>query len=860
MKRKTWIGLVIMLWVFPLFANAQTSPDEFLGHQAGADRKLADTEQIQKYFAVLDQESEKIKVITIGESTLGKPVIMAVITSEANMAELDRYRKITRKLRDARGLTESEAKELAREGKVMVMITCSLHATEIAASQMSMEFAYNLVTGNTPFDSDKVLQDVIVLLAPTINPDGVQMVTEWYRQHVGTKYEGSRMPWLYHHYAGHNNNRDWFMFNLPETRAVTQVLYHDWIPQIHIDQHQMGSTGARLFLPPFDNPPIPNVHPLVWRGVALMGMNMAYDLQKNNAKGVVHGRSFTGWWIGACNDTSWLHNSIGILSEMASVKIATPIYIEPTELPDSYVEKRIQFPDPWPGGWWRLRDLVEYELIFSKSLLKTAYLHKEDFLYNFYKMNKDAIEIRPKGEPYAFVIPKKQRDFPTTLRMLDILQTGGVEIHQAKQDFTADGKIYPAGSFVVDLSQPYRPYAQALLEKQEYPDMRQYPGGPPIPPYDNAGWTLPLQMGVRCDRIDSPFQAEMERLQTIPGPEITSPPEDAGYILLDAKANASYAAVFSLLEKGAEVFRAETPVNADDIHACTGSFLIVNDSRVQAHLPEKLKSLNLQAEALDDISGIQKSVLKLPRIGLYQSWKANMDEGWVRYIFDDMDISYTTLRNKDFNSGKSLKERFDVIIFADESPDIIIHGKPAPGSRYARYYTEGPPEYEGGIGKNGVEALKEFVSEGGRMITLNNANSLVINEFSPPVRNALENIGRDQFFCPTSILRIKVDNSRPIGYGMPPETAAVFSNSLAFQTSIPDGEWDRSVVASFPKSDILLSGWLLGEDAVSRQAAVVDARYKKGRIIMIGIRCQHRGQSHGTYKFLLNGLLYPEGD
>ncbi|MFW6137508.1 MAG: hypothetical protein ACOC5U_05440, partial [Candidatus Aminicenantaceae bacterium] len=574
----------------------------------------------------------------------------------------------------------------------------------------------------------------------------------------------------------------------------------------------------------------------------------------------VHGRSFTGWWIGACNDTSWLHNSIGILSEMASVKIATPIYIEPNELPDAYVEKRIQFPDPWPGGWWRLRDLVEYELIFSKSLLKTAYLHKKDFLYNFYKMNKDAIEIRPKGEPYAFVIPKKQRDYPTTLRMLDILRTGGVEIHQAKQDFTADGKIYPAGSFVVDLSQPYRPYAQALLEKQEYPDMRQYPGGPPIPPYDNAGWTLPLQMGVRCDQIDSPFQAEMERLETIPQPEITSPPEDAGYILLDAKANASYVAVFSLLEKGAEVFRAKTPINADGIHACTGSFLIVNDSRVQSHIPETLKSLNLQAQVLDDISGIQKSVLKRPRIGLYQSWKANMDEGWVRYIFDDMDISYTTLRNKDFNSGKSLKERFDVIIFADESPDIIIHGKPEPGSRYASYYTEGPPEYEGGIGKNGVEALKQFVSEGGRMITLNNASSLVINEFSPPVRNALENIGRDQFFCPTSILRIKVDNSRPIGYGMPPETAAVFSNSLAFRTSIPDGEWDRSVVASFPKSDILLSGWLLGEDAVSRQAAVVDARYKKGRIIMVGIRCQHRGQSHGTYKFLLNGLLYPEGD
>ncbi len=858
MTRKTWTWLIIIFWLFPVTAFSQTPPEEFLGHKAGADRKLADYGQIQKYFAGLDQESEKIKVLSIGESTLGKPIIMAVITSESNMAELDRYRNIAKKLRDARGLTAQEAKALAREGKLIVLITCSLHASEIAASQMSMEFAYNLVTGNTPFDSNKVLEDVIVLLAPTINPDGEQMVTEWYRKYVGTKYEGSSMPWLYHHYAGHDNNRDWFMFNLPESHAVTKVLYHDWIPQIHIDEHQMGSTGARLFVPPFDNPPIPSVHPLVWRGVGLLGMNMSYDLQKENFKGVVHGRSFTGWWIGACDDTSWLHNSIGLLSEMASVKTATPIYIEPNELPDSYVEKRMQFPDPWLGGWWRLRDIVEYELALSNSLVKTAYLHKEDFLYNFYKMNKDAIEIRQDGEPFAFVIPEKQRDYPTTLRMLKILRHGGVEIHQAEEDFAAGGKLYPAGSFVINLSQPYRPYAQALLEKQEYPDMRQYPGGPPVPPYDNAGWTLPLQMGVSCDRIDSPFKTDLKLLDSIPQPEITFPSGESAYILLDSKINASYSAVFSLLENGAEIYRTKNPVNSGNIHACSGSFLIVNDSKVQAQLPELLESSNLQAQGLDDITAIEKSNLKLPRIGLYQSWKANMDEGWTRYVLDDLRISYTTLHNKDFKSGKELSKRFDVLIFADENPDIIVNGKPKPGSRYARYYTEGPPEYEGGIGKEGVKAVENFISKGGRLITLNSASDFAIAEFDPPVSNILDDVSRDQFFCPTSILSIEVNNLEPIGYGMPSKAAAVFSRSLAFQTSIPSGEWDRSVVASFPKKDVLLSGWLLGEDTISRKAAVVDTRFKKGHIILIGIRSQHRAQSHGTYKFLLNGILYPE--
>jgi hypothetical protein len=729
---------------------------------------------------------------------------------------------------------------------------------------MAMELAYNLITGKTPYNTDKVLNDVIVLLSPTINPDGEQMVTEWYRKYVGTKYEGSSMPWLYHHYAGHDDNRDWFMFNLLESQAITKVLYHDWIPQIHIDEHQMGSTGARLFIPPFMDPPVPTIHPLLWRGVALCGMNMAYDLQKNNFKGVVHGRSFTGWWIGACDDTSWLHNCIGILSEMASVKVATPIYIDPTEIPKSYTEKRMQFPDPWPGGWWRLRDLVDYELTLSMSLIKTAYMHKEDLLFNFYKMCKDAIEIQKEGQPYAFIISKNQRDYPTTLRMLEILKLGGVEIQQAKSEFTADGKVYPAGSFVVLMSQPYRPYAQSLLEKQVYPDMRQYPGGPPIPPYDNAGWTLPLQMGIASAQIDRSFKADLEKLESIPYPEIAAPKTSSKYVVLDSKKNASYSIVFSLLKYKPEIYRSKSGISGDDFHACFGSFIIENTPQVQKALPALQEKWHLNAYGLDDISDIKKSPLKKHRVGLYQSWKSNMDEGWTRYVLDDLEIPFTTLHNKDFKGTKKkkvdLNSKYDVIVFASESADIIKLGKPSPGSRYARYYSEGPPEYSGGIGKEGVEALKKFVSEGGILVTLNDACNLVFKEFKSPASNALENVDRSKFLCPTSLLKIKVNRRSPIGYGLPSEAAAMFSRSLAIRTRIPSGEWDRTVVASYPEKDVLLSGWLLGEDAIARKAAVVDLKYKQGNIILIGFRCQHRAQSHGTYKFLLNALLYPETD
>ncbi|HZX11730.1 MAG TPA: hypothetical protein VFG01_12360, partial [Acidobacteriota bacterium] len=443
-----------------------------------------------------------------------------------------------------------------------------------------------------------------------------------------------------------------------------------------------------------------------------------------------------------------------------------------------------------------------------------------------------------------------------------ILKFGGVEIHQAKQEFVAGGKLFPAGSFVVLMSQPYRPYAQSLLEKQEYPDIRQYPEGPPVPPYDNAGWTLPLQMGVECEQINTPFETKLEKLEEIPDLEIPVPAEEAPYIVLDSKQNASYSVIFSLLKNNPTVSRSKQPVNGEGFHACFGSFIVENTPQIQKELPALLEKWNVQAYSLNDVSNIEKDPLKNPRIALYQSWKSNMDEGWTRYVLDDLEVPYTTIHNKDFKDKKDkpagLKEKFDVIVFASESPDIIKTGKPDPKSRYARYYTEGPPEYEGGIGKQGVEALKTFVSEGGILVTLNDACDLVIEEFKPPVSNTLEGVSREKFFCPTSILELNVNKRSPIGYGMAAETAAVFSRSKAFRTSIPDMEWDRTVVASYPKKDILLSGWLLGEDTLSRRAAVVDVTYKKGHIILIGIRCQHRAQSHGTYKFMLNAMLYPE--
>ncbi len=865
----------LLLLYFVLSATwlaAQTPPGKFLGFKIGEDRKLADYGQITAYFRKLAQESPRIKLFEIGKSTLGKTMIMAAISTPENLARLDRWREITSKLRDPRITSPDQARGLAVEGKVFVLITCSLHATEIAASQMSMELAYDLVTGNAFFDVNKSLQDVVVLLIPTHNPDGNQMVADWYRKYVGTKYEGGPMPWLYHHYAGHDDNRDWYMFNLPETRAVTKVLYQDWLPQVHIDEHQMGSTGARLFVPPFMDPPLPNIQPMVWRGVNLVGSNMAFDLQSHGKSGVVNGRSYTAWWIGACDDTAWLHNVIGLLSEAASVRVATPVYIEPNEIPTSYYQKHMDFVDPWPGGWWRLRDIVDYELVLSKSLVKTAGLHKEDLLLDFYRKNKISVENVDKGQPYAFVIPARQRDYPTTLKMLEVLMTGGVEIHQAKADFVAGDKLYPAGSFVVKMAQPYKTYAWALLERQKYPDLRQYPGGPPVPPYDNAAWTLPLQMGVACDQVDEAFEAKLEKLTAVPYPSAKAPSAAASYILLDSKANASYAVAFALLKEKAEVFRSRKEVAGKGFSAAAGSFIVKNTPDVQKSLPALLEKRHAEAYALDDAASIDMARVGNPRIGLFQSWRGNMDEGWTRYVFDDMEIPYKTLHNQDIKGTKEkkpdLRAEYDVIVFADESTYAIKGTRPGggPGARtgaespMARMFLASyPPEYEGGIGQEGADALKAFVEKGGTLVALNGASEFAIGEFEAPARNVLQGVERAKFFCPTSILRILVDNQTPIGYGMPKEAGAMFANSMAFDTFLPPNEWERKVVATYPENDVLMSGWLLGEELIARKAAVVDTKYKEGRVILIGIRCQNRAQSHGTYKFLLNALLYPEG-
>jgi len=613
------VALLILLVVAAGGAQAQTSqaapassraaaqvpsPEQVFGFRPGADYKLADYPMMLDYYRKLAAAApDRVRVADIGPTAEGQHMILAIISSSENIAQLDRYREISRQLALARGLSDEQARELARQGKAIVWIDGGLHASEVAHAQHSPELAYRVVTEETP-EMHFIRENVILLQVPVMNPDGLNLIAKWYRQNVGTPYELAEMPWLYHHYVGHDNNRDWYMMTQPETRNVARLLYQEWFPQIVYNHHQAGPFPSRIFVPPFDDPMNPNIPPLVIRGVNLVGEAMTARLQKEGKAGAVSRMSFDTWWNGGMRTAPYFHNMVGILTETALYHYATPKFYKPEEIPRTFrdgvsaLEPSTYYPDPWRGGWWRLRDPVEYMLTASLAVLDIGARRREEWLYDIYQMGKDAIRAGEKGGPYAYVIPPEQWDPGAGVTLINALRLGGVEVLRAKAELIADGKKYPAGSYVILAAQPFRAYVIDLFEPQKYPDLRLYPGGPPKRPYDITGWTLSLQMGVTVARVERPFTAELDLVELAPMPE------RPGEGVLSRRENASFRAVNQALKAGKPVYVATEKFTGGE----AGTFIVGRAA------PAEAKALTQRA----------------PRIGLYQSWVANMDEGWTR--------------------------------------------------------------------------------------------------------------------------------------------------------------------------------------------------------------------------------------
>lgn len=890
------------------------APRDVLGFAPGDDRKLADWSQIVEYFKRLDSASPRVSVHQPGLTTERRPFIVALISSEENIANLPRIREAQRKLADPRLIANNEERErLIRTTPAVVAITCSIHSTEIVASQMAMELAYRLASDDSPATRE-ILRNTVLVLVPSVNPDGIDIVTNWYRKTLGTPYEGTNPPVLYHHYTGHDDNRDWFMLTQVETQIVSTLFWREWFPEVVYDVHQQGQFGSRMCVPPFFDPSNPNIDPTILRTVGALGSQMALNLQAAGFKGIVTNSTYDTWWHGGLRTAPYYHNAVGILTEAASVNIATPMTIKreqlrsPTRgLADPLVAAT-NYPDPWQGGAWTMRDIMNMELVTTRTALEEAALHHDEYVRNFVSVAERAIEAGKRDAPYAYIIPAEQHDRPTADKMISILLQQGVEVQRAKSEFTVDGKKYAAGSAVILLAQPYRANVKCLFEAQQYPDRRIYPGGPAEQPYDVAGWTLPMQMGVNYAEAGKPFNASLERVDAAGQSRISN--ENAmlqsGVYLIPSNTNNAFALVNDVLAHFHQVSIAQTnasiEINGQSYPA--GTFVLEfktpkrADKKAQAEIAKEI--LNLQASAfahrtkLWTVSkeSIQPLAMKMtglvtPRLGLYRSWSPSMDEGWTRWVLEQFGFDYKNIYDADVRVG-NLKDKFDVVILPDQSMQQIISG-----NRAGAY----PEEYAGGIGEAGVAALKQFVEAGGVLVCLDSASELALRRFDLPVKNVLDNMRRDQFYAPGSIFRAAVDTTSPIAYGMPAEADFYFVSGArrgrgeterapaperpraaqtrvdpaapapqqvaadgagnlvsAFAFEITDPQRARSV-ARYIEGNPLRSGWLLGPQFIAGKSALVDVTVGKGRVILFGFRTQHRAQTWGTFKFLFNAIL-----
>lgn len=763
------------------------SPKSVLGFNPGDDRTIADWHQISDYFGKLDKASNRVSVRQIGKTTNGKPLIVAFISSPDNIKNLEKYRRISAQLADPRTIAnDHELNELVRTGKTIVSISCSIHSTEIVASQMSMNLAYELASSNDS-DTKEILDNTILLLIPSSNPDGIDIVADWYRKTIGTPSEGTSPPELYHHYAGHDDNRDWFMLNLPETQAITKLFWKEWYPQLVYDVHQQESNASRFIIPPFFDPVNPRILPSILREVGLIGYKMATDLQAKGVRGVATNSTYDTWWHGGFRSAPYYHNSIGILSEAASANIMSPVTVKREDLArnrntrglNDLLSPATNFPDVWPGGDWHPRDINDIEMTASRSLLQMAAKFRDRYLMNFYEYGRKNL-IRKLDEPLAFVVPAETSNRETVSRLIEILIAQGIEVH--KLDGTVGVKTAPtqpafeklAGpGFVIFVNQPSGRNVLSLFEKQEYPH-RLLPNGEAEVPYDVAGWTLPLQMGV------------------------------------------DYKTVWQIDDPDRERGRLKVLENVNDARAALG---LVPTTAPFARIADPLKTA--------------------PRIGLYKSYRASIDEGWTRFVFDTFQIPYSSLMDAQVRAGNL---PFDTIILPSASSESIMSGLGA--DRY-------PSEYAGGIGESGMENLRRFVERGGKLVCFDNSCDLVIKRFNLPIRNVLAGLKRSEFYDPGSIVLLNVDKDSRIARNMPTDVPAYFTNSSAYE--ITDDRRVRSI-ARYAAHDGLLSGWTLGEKYRAGKVALAEADYGKGSVVLFGFRPQHRAQSWATFPLMFNSL------
>ncbi|WP_454828164.1 M14 family zinc carboxypeptidase [Pseudoxanthomonas wuyuanensis] len=848
-------------------AAVQTVPTlkSILGNEPGDDYYLANYSDSIQYFQALAAASDRIKLFTAGTTTQGRTMHYAVISSPENLARFDHYKEVSRQLADSRGLTDAQAKELAKTSKIIVHIDGGMHASEVADHQLPLALAYKLLSEPENPEAAAIMDNVILVLWPTLNPDGQDMVVDWYRKQVADKRTVAEssgevngmamlntgdppMPWLYQEYVGHDNNRDGYMLNMIESQAIIRA-EQEYSPAIWYSQHQVAPFPARIWVPPFADPISSNISPYVRMWTTNIGINMMSRFQKERKPGAIAQAGFDNWYPGFLDYTMAFRHTISYFTETAHSS-ATPRVYKVEEFPKHMQDLKVQvmYPSPWKGGLWRLKDSVDYMMTASLSTLETAVKYREDLLYNRYQAGRDTIaRFRDEG-PYAYVLPAGQADAPTAALLAQKLIDQGVEVSQANRRIALDGKTWPAGSWVIAMDQPFAGLVQELFETQRYPDaiMNGTTGKPVTLPYDTTGWTLPLQMGVSAEAVAEPLSASA-RAALKPVSQARSPGGIHGRgtaYALSRSANASFAAINTILDRGGSVAFAD--VEVETVNGREAGAAIVTGIERTA-LEGILAEHGVTAVALK--SPPAASAVSKSRIGLYRPWGSNMDEGWTRWLLEQYGYAPLSLYNPDIKAG-ALADKVDTLILPDMGGRR--EGTPIDSLLSGLKPDSVPAEYAGGIGEDGVQALKDFVSAGGTLIAFNKASDAVIEVLELPVTNVLKGLSSEEFFCSGALLELTLGEPAPANAGLPRHPIAMFERGPAFETQ---PGFQGKVLASYaPEGNPLRSGVLLYPERIQGKAAALEVEYGKGKVYLYGFRPQWRGQSHGTYRFVFNPL------
>jgi hypothetical protein len=901
-----------------------TSPKEQFGFNIGDDYKLANYTQLQQYWHKLDAQSDRMKVVEIGKTAEGRPQLMSIISSPANMAKLDHYREISRKLATAEGLTDAEARALAKEGKSVVWIDGGLHATEVLGAAQLMETVYQLVSGTDP-ETMRFLNDCIIL-AVQVNPDGMELVSDWYMKDADTLKRGMDIPRLYQKYQGHDNNRDFYLSSQPETRNINHVLYWEWFPQIVYNHHQTGPAGTVMFAPPFRDPFNYNYDPLVVTELDLVAAQMHSRFEAEGKPGVTMrtGSTYSTWWNGGLRTTPYFHNMIGLLTETIGNPTPTSIpFIPDQQLP------RADLPYPIAPQKWHFRQSIEYSLTANRAVLDVASRERENLLYNIYRMGRNSIErgsrdswtaspsdiervkeaiakdraaadssgdraggagsgavgdpvfqfgrgsdpkyysevlhAPGKRDPRGYILPSDQPDFLTATKFVNTLRHNGVTVNRATAPFTVKGKRYPAGSYVVKTAQAFRPMVMDMFEPQDHPNDLAYPGGPPKRPYDNAGWTLAYQMGVHFDRIldgfDWPFEP-IKGLATPPEGPVTSVANAAGY-LLSHDVNDAFVAVNRALAAKAPVYVLRAPLSVNGRTWPAGTFYIGATGATTQMLQRLAKSNGVSATGTTARPGPDAKLLQPLRIALWDQYGGSMPSGHTRYILEQFEFPYHVVYPKELDAG-NLANKYDVIIL----PSGAVPSSDRGGRGFGREpdSLDIPAEFRDRLGSvtiaKTVPALKQFVEQGGTIVAVGTSANLGLH-LGLPITSALVEknangqervLTAEKFYVPGSILRVQVDTTQAISFGMPRNVDVFYNNSPAFHLGSDAAAKGVRPLAWFENGTPLRSGWAWGQNYLDGAVEAVQADIGKGTVYLFAPEITFRAQPAGTFKWLFNGI------